>query len=54
MDGAHWRIQTPFLGVGVGSSLVRGPNLGYPENWKLHGFNPLILGLTQIHFPKEK
>ena len=36
----HWRIQPPVLG---GTNLGRGPNIGYPQNWKLHGFNPLFL-----------
>ena len=25
-----------------GGNLARGPNLGYPQNIKLHGFNPLF------------
>ena len=26
-------------------NLAQGPNLGYPQNWKLHGFNPLFFGI---------
>ena len=44
------RIQPPVLGE---ANLGRGPNLGYPQNWKLHGFNPLFLGWTQIQFWKK-
>ena len=29
-----------------GGNWARGPNLGYPQNWKLHGFNPLFLGMN--------
>ena len=45
------RIQPAVLG---GGNQARGPNLGYPQNWKLHGFNPLFFGWTQIYIRKKK
>ena len=51
--GRHWRIQPPVSGGGGRGNLER-TNLEYPQNWKLHGFNPLFFcGWTQIHFRKR-
>ena len=48
-------LADPAAGFrGGGGTWARGPNLGYPQNSKLHGFNPLFLGCTQIHFRKKK
>ena len=48
-----WPLADPAAGFrGGGGNLARGPNLGYPKNWKHHGFNALFFGWTQIHFRK--
>ena len=53
---ADWNklsLADPAAVFFCGGNLGRGPNLEYPQNWKLHGFNPLFFGWTQIHFQKK-
>ena len=51
LDQTHWRIQPSVLGGG--GNLARGPNLGYPQNWKLYGFNPLFFGMDPKSLSKK-
>ena len=51
--GRHWRIQPPVLGGGGGGNLALSPNLVYPQNWKLYGFNPLFFGMDPNSLSKK-
>ena len=38
---------------GGGGNQARGPNLGYPKNWKLYGFNPLFFWMDPSSLSKK-
>ena len=46
-------LVDPAASFRGGGNLGRGPNLGYPQNWKLHGFNPLFFGMDPNSLSKK-
>ena len=52
MSGDLRALADPAAGL-RGANLGRGPNLGYPQNRKLHGFNPLFLDEPRFTFENK-